>query len=134
MSKMWRKNDEGDKMKIAISSMGNDIENEVDEKFGRCSYFIIFELKDKEVINQEIIKNAGKDIRGGAGISAAKKVAEQGVKVVISGNVGPRAIDVLCQFNIEVYRGSGKVKAVLQNYLENKLDKIEEKNANCNTN
>jgi len=51
-------------------------------------------------------------------------LAEKNVKVVITGNVGPRALDVLKQFKIEIYFGGGIVKNVLQEFIDGKLKKI----------
>lgn len=62
---------------------------------------------------------------GGAGISAAQAIAEKDVKAVITGNIGPRAVDVFRQFNIQVYKGTGLVKKVLQDFIDNKLSKIQ---------
>ncbi|PIY78730.1 MAG: dinitrogenase iron-molybdenum cofactor biosynthesis protein, partial [Parcubacteria group bacterium CG_4_10_14_0_8_um_filter_35_7] len=39
-------------------------------------------------------------------------------------NVGPRALDVLKQFNIEVYYGDGTIKEVLQEFINGKLKKM----------
>jgi len=52
-------------------------------------------------------------------------VAEKNVEVVITGNIGPRALDVLRQFNIEIYSGSGSVEDVLQKFIDSKLTKIQ---------
>ncbi|MFA5406575.1 MAG: NifB/NifX family molybdenum-iron cluster-binding protein [Candidatus Nanoarchaeia archaeon] len=93
-------------MKIAISSNSKTINGEVSEIFGRCPYFIIME--DGKVI--EVIKNISINQRGGAGISAAKLVAEKNVDAVMAGNIGPRALSVLKQFNIKTYLKKGLIK------------------------
>ncbi|MFC1701058.1 NifB/NifX family molybdenum-iron cluster-binding protein [Patescibacteria group bacterium] len=111
-------------MKIAISSTDKNIESNVSDVFGRCSYFIIAEIKDGKIEKTEAIKNENTDQAGGAGISTAQLMAEKDVNVVITGNVGPRALDVLNQFNIEIYSGEGVVKDVLQNFIDGKLEKV----------
>ena len=111
-------------MKIAISSIGKGINSNVDSVFGRCSYFIIAETEGKKIVKVEVIKNISAEKMGGAGISAAQAVVEKGVNVVITGNVGPRALDVLKQFDVKVYNGSGSVKKALQNLINGKLKKI----------
>ena len=113
-------------MKIAISSTGKDLNSNVDEIFGRCSYFIIAEIKNKKTEKFEAIENISAKQMGGAGISAAQSVVEKDVKAVITGNIGPRALDVLNQFKIEIYIGSGLIKEVLQKFIEGKLKKIKE--------
>ncbi|RLE85485.1 MAG: dinitrogenase iron-molybdenum cofactor biosynthesis protein [Thermoprotei archaeon] len=112
-------------MKVAVSSAGKDLDSNVSNVFGRCPYFIIAEIENKKIIKTEAIENAGARRMSGAGISAAQTVAEKGVKAVITGSIGPRASDVLRQFNIEVYRGSGIVRDVLQEFIDNKLERIQ---------
>ena len=112
-------------MKIAVSSIDKNIEGNVSDVFGRCPYFIIAEIKDGKIEKTEAIENKSTDQMSGAGISAAQLMAEKNVNAVITGNVGPRALDVLRQFNIEVYTGSGAIKKVLQEFINGKLKKIE---------
>ncbi len=114
-------------MKVALSSTGKDLDSNVSNVFGRCPYFIIAEIENKKIIKTEAIKNISADQMGGAGISAARTVAEEDVKAVITGSIGPRASDVLRQFNIEVYNGKGckSVKEALQKFVDNKLEKIQ---------
>jgi predicted Fe-Mo cluster-binding NifX family protein len=112
-------------MKVAVSSTGKELDSNVSEVFGRCPYFIIAEIEGKKIQGFEAVENAVANQMGGAGISAAQTVAEKGVKAVITGNLGPRASDVLKQFNIEVYNGNGLVKEALQKFMENRLKKIQ---------
>ena len=101
-------------MKIAISSTGKKLTDDVSEVFARCPYFIIVEIENQKIEKFEVIKNESENQMSGAGISAAQLMAEKNVNAVITGNVGPRAFDVLKQFNIEIYTGSGAIKKVLQ--------------------
>jgi len=112
-------------MKIAVSSTGESLKSKVAEVFGRCPFFIIAEIEYNKIARKEVIKNAVANQIGGAGIAAAQAIAEKNVRAVITGNVGPRALDVLKQFNIEIYYGNGKVEKVLQKFMEKKLKKIE---------
>ncbi|MDD2730980.1 MAG: NifB/NifX family molybdenum-iron cluster-binding protein [Candidatus Portnoybacteria bacterium] len=111
-------------MKVAVSSVGGNIESDVSNVFGRCPYFVIAEIKDGKVEKTEAIKNESVDQNSGAGVSTAQLMAENDVNAVITGNVGPRAMDVLKQFNIEIYSGKGTVKSVLQDFIGQKLEKI----------
>jgi predicted Fe-Mo cluster-binding NifX family protein len=112
-------------MKIAISSSGKNLTDKVSEIFARCPYFIIAEIENQKIVKTEIIENESTNQMSGAGISAAQLMAEKNVKAVITGNVGPRAFNVLKQFNIEVYQGEGKVKEVIEKFIEGKLEKFE---------
>jgi len=111
-------------MKIAVSSTGKNLTDNISEVFARCPYFVIAEIKNQEIKKFEAIKNESENQMGGAGISAAQLMAEKDIKVVITKNVGPRALDVLNQFNIEIYYGDGTIKEVLQEFIDGKLKKI----------
>ncbi len=102
-------------MKVAVASTGKDINSNVSNVFGRAPYFIIAEIKDK-IMNIEPIENIYANQMGRAGISTAQLIAEKNVKAVIAGNVGPRAFEVLSQFNIKIYNASGSVKEALQKF------------------
>ncbi|MCD4666355.1 NifB/NifX family molybdenum-iron cluster-binding protein [archaeon] len=115
-------------MKIAISSTGKSLDNEVDARFGRCAYFLIVEIEDKKMKDIKSIENTAKTQAGGAGITAAEIVANEKVEAVITVNSGPRAFDVFNQFNIEVYQGQGKIKNVIQDFIDGKLKKLTDAN------
>jgi len=38
------------KLKIAISSTGNNLESDVDSRFGRCPYFLIINIENNKII------------------------------------------------------------------------------------
>ena len=110
-------------MKIAVSSTGKNLTDSVSEVFARCPYFIIAEIENQEIKRFEAMKNESENQMGGAGISAAQLMAEKNINAVITKNVGPRALDVLKQFNIEIYYGDGAIKKVLQEFIDGKLGK-----------
>ena len=111
-------------MKIAISSTGKTLEDNVDERFGRCDYFLIVEIEDKKIKGFEAVENTAKSQMGGAGIVAGEIVAKQKVDAVITVNLGPRAFSVFEQFKIKTYQGKGKIKEVVQNFLDEKLKEL----------
>jgi len=111
-------------MKIAISSTGKNLTDKVSEVFARCSYFIVAEIENQEIKKFEAIKNESENQMGGAGISTAQLMAEKNADAVIAKNVGPRALDVLKQFNIDIYCGDGTIKKVLQEFIDGKLEKM----------
>ena len=111
-------------MKVAISSTGKGLDSQIDMRFGRCAYFVIAEIKDGKIKELKSIQNPNVGVGGGAGISAAQLVANEGVDAVITGNVGPRAFGVFAQFGIKVYQASGKVKDALEKLAKGKLKPI----------
>ena len=113
-------------MKIAISSTGKTLEDNVDARFGRCNYFLIVEVdkKKKEIKSFKAIENTAKEQMGGAGITAGEIVAKQKVDAIITTNLGPRAFSVFEQFKTKVYSGQGKIKDVLQDFIKEKLKEL----------
>lgn len=111
-------------MKIAISSIGKSLESEVDTRFGRCSYFLIVEIKDNKIKEFKVVENTAKAQMGEAGITAGEIIAKQKVDAVITVNLGPRAFSIFEQFGIKIYQGKGKIKKVVQEFLEGKLKEL----------
>jgi len=111
-------------MKIAISSTGKELTDNVSEVFARCPYFVIAEVEGGKIQKTEVIENKIANQLGQAGISAAQQMAEKDIKVVITKNVGPRALEVLNQFKIDIYTGDGMIEKVLQEFVEGKLKKM----------
>lgn len=109
-------------MKIAVSAAGNNLESPMDQRFGRAASFIIVET---ETTDYEAIDNSAAASSGGAGISAAQLVADKDVQAVITGNVGPNAMNVLKAANIEIYKGSAaSVKENVELFKKGALEKI----------
>jgi len=111
-------------MKIAIASQGKSLESKVSDFFGRCPFFVIVEIEDGKVAKFEAIENPSAKQLGGAGISAAKTVAEK-ADAVIAKNIGPRALSILQQFNMEIYLAEAEtVQENVEKFLEGKLKKL----------
>ncbi len=110
----------GDKdMKICVTSQEDNLDSQVDPRFGRCQYFIIV---DTETLEFEAIKNPNIDAMGGAGIQSSQLVADKEINAVITGNVGPNAFQTLQSFGIDVITGvSGTVKEIVEKYKKNEL-------------
>ena len=106
-------------MKIGISSSGKDLDAVVDQRFGRCQYFLIV---DSDTMKLKAISNESTLASGGAGIQAAQIVTKEGVNSVITGNIGPNAFSILQAAGIKVYIGAeGTVKDVIDQYKQGKL-------------
>lgn len=88
-------------MKIAIPSQGDTLEAKFEERFGRASKFIIYDLEKKSfnVVNNEQNLNAMQ----GAGIQAAQNIIKAKADVLLTAHCGPKAFQVLNQAGIKVY-------------------------------
>lgn len=70
----------------------------------------------------EAIPNIAAGAMGGAGIQAAQNVASRGVKVLVTGNVGPNAFQALSATGIKIVTGAfGTVKEVIEKYKRGEL-------------
>lgn len=106
-------------MKICITSQSDNLESQVDSRFGRCPFFIFIDTDSEEI---EALENPNKEGAGGAGIRSGQLMGEKQVKAVLTGNVGPNAFQTLQAGNIEVITGvSGKVKEAIEKYKRGEL-------------
>jgi len=106
-------------MKVAITSTGRTLESQVDPRFGRAAYFIII---DTETMIFSVIENENVVASGGAGISSAKAVIDEGAEVVLTGNCGPNAFRVFGQAGIQVIVGvSGTIRDAVEQFNAGKI-------------
>ena len=98
------------KMKVAITASGEDLNSPVDRVFGRARYFVI---TDPEETNVEVLGNSQNvNAAQGAGIQAARQMADKSVNVILTGNVGPNAFKALDAVSIKVYQFESDVLTV----------------------
>jgi predicted Fe-Mo cluster-binding NifX family protein len=103
-------------MRIALPSR----QNQIDEHFGHCEHFTVFTIDDqKKILSEEkITPPAGCGCKSNIAVILAGK----GVKLMLAGNMGQGAVNVLNSNGIDVLRGcSGDVKAVTENWLSGNL-------------
>jgi len=104
-------------MKIALPS--ND--NRVDDHFGHCAYFTVFTTNDKnEIVSEEkVASEAG----CGCKSNIVSTLSQMGVDIMLAGNMGDGAVNVLNTYGIRVLRGcSGDVKTVTEKWLAGSLE------------
>jgi predicted Fe-Mo cluster-binding NifX family protein len=105
-------------MKVAVTATGPDLDSQVDPRFGRCQYLVIV---DPESMQFEALVNSGA-VAQGAGIATGQLIASNGVKVVLTGDRGPNAHQVLSAANIKVVTGvSGSVRDAINKYKSGQL-------------
>ena len=86
-------------MKVAITSTGNTLESDVDQRFGRCTYFVIYDTESKSV---EYIPNPNKQISEGAGPASVQILAERGVNKIVSGDFGLKVKPLLDSLKVQM--------------------------------
>jgi predicted Fe-Mo cluster-binding NifX family protein len=107
------------KMKIAVSSNGENLDAQLDPRFGRCAFFLVVNPDD---MSFEAFSNESAAQGGGAGIQAAQFLASQGVEAVITGNCGPNAVQTLSAAGVELFADqAGTVKEVVERFNKGNL-------------
>jgi predicted Fe-Mo cluster-binding NifX family protein len=101
-------------MKIAVSTDGNN----VSEHFGRCPHFTIAEIEQGSVKSKEIIDNPGHS----PGF-IPQFLHDKGVKCIICGGMGARAVGFFEELGIRAITGvCGTIDDVLRQFAEGKLE------------
>ena len=118
-------------MKIAITSRGENLDAEMDQRFGRCQYFV---LVDSETMEFQTHENKAAMERGGAGPQAAKAILDMGAEILVTGNLGPNAYMALEASGIKGFIGaSGSVKDALEQYKNGKLQEASAPNVDSHS-
>lgn len=109
-------------MKIAFTTKGADMNAEMDPRFGRTMYILVYDTESKTtaVVDNRDTANDNH----GAGPKTAQRMLETGAEVLITGNgPGGNAATVLQSKGIEVYVGAAGLTAdqALEKYHGNSL-------------
>lgn len=86
-------------MKVAITSSGNSLESKMDQRFGRCGFFTIYDTENK---GMEFIPNPNKEAQEGAGPASVQLVASRNVQKIISGEFGIKIKSLLDSLKIQM--------------------------------
>ena len=103
-------------MKIAIPTRNN----QVDEHFGHCESYTIFTIGEgNTIVSVESIPSP----QGcGCKSNIASILKEKGVTVMLAGNMGGGALNVLNKQGIRVFRGTtGDVRKLTEAYLQGNI-------------
>jgi predicted Fe-Mo cluster-binding NifX family protein len=107
-------------MRIAITAMGQDLDAQVDPRFGRAKYFVIAD-KDGKLL-ETVDNSANINAMQGAGIQAAKVLADKSVDVLLTGHCGPNAFRTLQAAGIKVgVDQSGSVRQAIERFQNDQV-------------
>jgi predicted Fe-Mo cluster-binding NifX family protein len=96
-------------VKLALTTSGTTLEAPLDPRFGRAPRFLVLETDTGAF---EIVDNqAGVDDAHGAGVQAAETLARLGVRGVVTGHCGPKALAVLARAGIATYNTDARTVA-----------------------
>jgi len=112
-------------MRVAVTSQGPDLTSQVDPRFGRARYIIVC---DAETEGFTVLDNSRNlNAVQGAGIQAVKDVVSEGVDAVLTGHVGPKALEALNAARVQVFLGtSGTVRDALKELESGQLKSASE--------
>lgn len=98
-------------MKIALPSR----DGQIDGHFGHCEYFTVITVENNQIAREERLQPPA-----GCGCKSniIPTLSQMGVTVMLAGNMGQGAVNMLNQNGIEVFRGcSGAPAAAVTNWL-----------------
>ena len=104
-------------MKIAIPTRGNV----VDDHFGHCEAYTVFTVDANNKIDKAEMLPSPQGCGCKSNIAAILK--EKGVSVMLAGNMGGGALNVLQNHGIQVFRGcSGDVQQLVVTFLNGNIE------------
>ncbi|NHB69722.1 NifB/NifX family molybdenum-iron cluster-binding protein [Perlabentimonas gracilis] len=86
-------------MKVAITSTGDSLDSKLDERFGRCSFFVVYDTESKST---EFIPNPNKEAENGAGPASVQVVASRNVSKIVSGEFGMKIKSLVDSLQIQM--------------------------------
>ena len=75
------------------------MEATLDQRFGRCKYFVIYDTENKSF---EFIPNPNRDAEEGAGPASVELVASRDVKKIVSSEFGAKIKSLLDSLKIQM--------------------------------
>jgi predicted Fe-Mo cluster-binding NifX family protein len=110
-------------VKISVSARGESLDSEVDPRFGRTAGFVLFDTGSGEVAYLD--NSAQRDLEKGTGVKAAQMIAKAGTEVLITGQLGPNAVQLLDKSGIKIYAcTSGTVREAIRALQEDELEEL----------
>ncbi len=100
---------------ICVTAKGKDLDAEMDPNFGRASYFLIVDPRTHEF---RAYANPHAEVGHGAGIQSAQFIAAQAVSIILTGQVGPNAQQVLESAGIRVIHAEKRTVREALSWLE----------------
>lgn len=114
-------------MQVAITANGEGLNSQIDSRFGRTKYILLYNTETSEL--KAYANETNLNARQGAGIQTAQYVVELKASILITGNCGPKAFKVLDASDIKIYRcSSTTVQEAIDLYKNNELEVLKSYN------
>jgi len=115
-------------MKVAVTATGKEIDSQMDPRFGRAQYILI--VDSGGTVLEAMDNSPNVNAMRGAGIQAAKLMADRKVDVLMTGHCGPNAFKALQAAGIKVVvEQSGTVEEALDRLNKNTVAFADQPNA-----
>lgn len=97
-------------MNICITAKEAGLNAPFDEHFGRAPYLVIMNSNTGELV-KSINNDRNRNAVQGAGLETGRVVSEEGVGIVLTGHLGPKATDFLRMAEISSFTVSAETVA-----------------------
>lgn len=102
--------------KICLTAQSKEWDAQMDPRFGRAPYFLLLDPVNQQI---EAVQNPYLQDAQGVGIRSAQLVVDKGVKVLLTGQVGPKADQVLRAAGVQIITGvTGTVREAVQGFIQ----------------
>ena len=105
---------------IGIPADGPELSDPISGHFGHCEYYTIFTVEGNKIKESEVIESP----KGcGCKSDIALTLKNDGVSIMLAGNMGAGAQNKLNAYGIDVVRGcSGNVSELVKQYLDGEIN------------
>ncbi|MCP3965933.1 MAG: dinitrogenase iron-molybdenum cofactor biosynthesis protein [Lentisphaerae bacterium] len=111
-------------MKLAFAAAGKTLSSSLDQRFGRCPGFLVYNTETNETSYTDNSQNL--NAAQGAGIQAATHVVNMGADCVLCGHCGPKAFRTLKAAGIQVICGvEGTIQDLVKKFEQGALTSAE---------
>jgi predicted Fe-Mo cluster-binding NifX family protein len=101
----------------------NGLKSELNEHFGMAEDFVVFEYERGEVADLQFITND--TLKTKEPKQNAAFLVDAGVKIVLSGSIGPHMLVILLKEGVRVFKGgAGTAEDVIEDYKAGMLTEV----------
>lgn len=106
-------------MRVAVTCRGASPDYDIDECFGRAYWLLVF-----DVVNRQwtaIDNGTTRNVRHNAGVLACQNLVEQKVDLLLTGQIGPKALRMLQAAGIAVHVGvAGSAREAVRSWQQHR--------------
>jgi predicted Fe-Mo cluster-binding NifX family protein len=107
----------------------NGLNSNISLHFGKTPYFAFLNEKNGEIEDISFFESKGKHI--GGSLTPAEIILNSDANILICGNLGSKAVNMLQQKNVKVFSGAnGTVKEIFEQWKNGKLA-VADENHSC---